>query len=220
MTSFDHFSNDIGEIVYIRDDRNVQSFKDLGVKVEHEDNNTLRFSAKSASSLEKAKDELAEIIKRYYSPTTRRINVSPDMVGYFRGPKSERLKEVKKTTGVGNVFFNDITDVNGVVMVEIVVTGSRPAINSFMTEVLRSISSLTQKNLGFVPPTREEREADRALRRSKASFKKKTKEEEDDDEDVVEPEMELPKVKKAEKWEKVEKKKKPKLPPVADDDSD
>ena len=244
---FFHSSYDRDEINYIHDKRNQDKFRSLGVKMKREGPGTLVFSSnssedpeKASEDLEKGFDELNQIRARYFKPISRRVMVTKDMVGYFRGQKSKHFEQVKEKTYVDNVFFNNIVDRNDVEMVEIVVFGTRPAVSNFMFEVLRSISSLLQKQKDFELPSREDREESRAAARAEREERQKEEEaEEAESADGWEkkkskkekkPRKEKPKVDDPEEPDeeesevipglKVKKAKKPKLPAPKEEDEE
>ena len=155
-SEFVHFSKDRDEIKYIFDRRNQEKFKTMGVEMHREGPENLIFTADSTESLEKAVSELDQIRARFFKPITKKVMVTKDQVGYIRGKGSKHLEQMKKTSYVEHVFFNNIVDKNDVEMVQITVYGSRPSVDKFLSEVLRSICSLAQRQLGFEMPSEEE----------------------------------------------------------------
>lgn len=194
---FTHFSKDRDEIEYISDRRNRDKFRSFNVKMRREGPENLVFSSETQEDLDEAAHELEQIRTRYYKPITKKVVITKDQVGYFRGKESKHHEQVKEKTHVDNVYFNNIVDANNIEMVQVVVFGSRPSVDKFMSEVLRSISNLTQKQLGFEMPSEEELKEARAANRSRREAEAEDK---DDGQDWKE-------VKKKDK-----KKKKPKLP--------
>lgn len=209
---FSHSSRYFDEIEYIYDLRNRDKFRSMKVKMHQESPETLVFTADSEESLERAAEELEQIRERFYKPITKKVLVTKDEVSYFRGKDSAHSKLVTKDTRVEKVYFNNIVDKNDVEMVQIVVYGSRPSVDKFMSEVLRSISSLTQKKLNFEMPSEEELRETRASNRAARAAKsaqgeddRDAQDEKDDDDD----DKSIPGVSK-ETWKKVKSKKKPK----------
>ncbi len=215
---FFHFSKDRDEIEYIFDRRNRDKFRSMGVKMRREGPENLVFTGDSTEVLEKAAHELDQIRGRFFKPITKKVVVTKDQVGYFRGRESKHFEQVKEKTYVDNVYFNNIFDKNDIEMVQIVVYGSRPSVDKFMSEVLRSVSSLTQKQLGFEMPSEEElKEARAAARTAREQHESPAADPEDEDGDKPVPGI------SKDTWKKVkskERKKKPKLPPSGEVDED
>lgn len=214
---FYHFSKDRDEIEYIFDRRNQDKFRSMKVKMRREGPENLVFTGDSQKAIDEAMQELDRIRERFFKPITKKVLVTKDQVGYFRGAESKHFHQIKEKTWVDNVYFNNIFDKNGVELVQIVVYGSRPSVDKFMSEVLRSISSLIQKQLKFEMPSEEElKEAREAAKAAKAGREERKSADADapegDDESV-------PGISK-ETWKKVKAKKKPKLPPPGEDDDD
>lgn len=205
---FFHSSKDCDEIKYIYDKRNQDKLRSLGVKMRREGPEILVFSGESQESLQKGFEEVEQIRARYFKPIVKRVYVTKDQVGYFRGKESKHSKQVEEMTHVDKVNFWNIKDRNGVEMVRIEVRGSRPSVDKFMTEVLRSVSNLTQRQLEFEAPSEEEIRESRAAARAARSVREETAGADPDEE--VEP---VPK----DTWKKVKHKKKPKLPPPGED---
>ena len=212
---FFHFSKDRDEIKYIFDRRNQDKFSSMGVKMRRESPENLIFSGDSSESLEKAASELDQIRARFFKPITKKVVVTKDQVGYFRGKESKHFEQVKEMTYVDNVYFNNIFDHNNIEMVQIVAFGSRPSVDKFMSEVLRSISSLTQKQLGFEMPSEEELKEARAAAREQREHR----EQHDDTERGEIPGVPKEDQVKSERKKK-KKPKKPKLPPPGEEDDE
>ena len=158
MTStYKYCSFDPYEIAYICNDPNIGEFKKRKVDVNKISGNNILFTSENEDSLKEGMSFLQSIIEKYRKPVRRSVVVEEQYVGFIGGKKSEHIKQLKERTGVKEVYFNNVVSKDDVKMVEIVVYGDRLSVDRMMSEILRSVSTLMQRNNKFEMPSQDER---------------------------------------------------------------
>ena len=121
---------------------------------------SIRFSAENGEVLqEKLFPALEKIFERYDKPKRRSVMVPKSVIPYFRGKESHHLNSVKEKTGVEKVFLNNVKSEEGdSEMVEVVVIGHQIQCDRFMSELVKSWSTVSQRKENFVKPERVQRQ--------------------------------------------------------------